>query len=548
MAKRDTEQYRTSIKQVAPQEGVPDQDTLISGIADFGKKIIEQNQDAKIAENFSLAQLDLAKVNNDYQTKWASNPFGGLDELKEARKNVYDQYGADISPFFKSKWDENVRSLDASQKLQTEVWGFGQTKKNTVSSINRSIKNNLGQATMDGYTFGTTDSDEMGALLNFAASKKQLAGFGDAHLGSEETTNLLEGYDDDYTKSFMSGLAESNPIKALRLMESDKVKNSFKDQGQYLKMKTAVEARAMNVTEVNTQKEVLSTLKNENSMLTKSLDGNVSYAELQQEFARTGMSKSAQSFFLKANGYKPGGEGLSSSEQFQQKAQLYSDMTEMMSADKVTSANIANFQERIYQGMDNKSLNEKEGTEMLNQLVAPLIAQKEQAFQTYSQDHWIAPDVGFGGVKQMFDDKVKIQLPAGYTEVSPMVQAINNANQVKLYDYYMSSLKDAAATYNVPMAGIQNLNKVQQQKLYSEAQADAFKRFSVDQNPALATLPDLPNQTLSGGKLIQGAAGTRNIKPDVSIPAQFKMMKGDDGYLYRKYPSGLIERVGKAPK
>ena len=59
---------------------------------------------------------------------------------------------------------------------------------------------------------------------------------------------------------------------------------------------------------------------------------------------------------------------------------------------------------------------------------------------------------------------------------------------------------------------------------------------------------DIPNQIFSGGKLIQGMTGDRNVKPDVSAPKSFDTQVGSDGFLYRLYPNGTREQVGPAPE
>lgn len=548
MANRETENYRSSVQQVTEN---PSQ--IGQTLAGIGQKLIAENQEAKITENFSKAQLDIQKLNQDYQIKNEGNPFAGLEDLKQKRSDILKTYGDEISPLFQKGWNDSARGLAAKDDLTTEAWAFTQTKKNTVTSINTSIKNNMSQAALDGENFGNSDTDELGSMLNFAQSKKRLMGFADKHLGSETSTTLLEDYDGDYLKSFISGAAQSNPLKALRMMDREDVKSSFTRKDQYLSMRKAVQERALNVDKINSENQVLGVLKDENSMLTKSLDTNVPYADLQKEFSRlddngTPMSSAAQSFFMKANGYASREGKLSQSEQLKNKADLYSDMTQLMGQDSMSSKDVAGFQERIYKGMDNGSLTEKEGTGFLNQLVSPLVGQKEEQFKTFSDNSWIAPDVGFGGVQEIFKRDIEIEPRPGEKKVGSLTEGINNANKVKLYDYYMTSLQEQAQSYGVQLADIKNLNKPQQIKLYKDAQADAVRMFHVDSNPALSTLTDLPNQTFSGGKLIQGASGTRNIKPDVSVHPKFETYSGSDGYIYRKYSDGKFERVGSAPK
>lgn len=548
MANRNTENYRTSIQQTAPQETFSPEGQTVDALAGIGQKIIAASQDAKINENFSKAQLDLNAVNEKYKIDNEKDPFGALQDLKENRKNILDSYGSQISPLFRGEWTNTTRQLDTHEDLQMQSWAFQQSKVNTVDSINTSIKNNLSQASSDGQSFGTSDSDDLGSLLNYGQGKQRLMAFGDKHLGGEKTTQMLENYDGDYAKVFMSGVAQTNPLKALRLMDRDDVRAGFKDQNEYLKMKEAINSKALNIDKIQAQQEILGTLKDENSILTQSLEKNVSYSDLQQAMDKNpNMSAEAKNFFLRANGFSNKNGKLDKSEQIQGKAQLYSELSQLVQKPDLSSEEVANFQKRIYSGMNNGTLDDKEGANLLSQVVTPLVSQKEKQFGTFSQDSWVSPDIGFGGVQEIFSKQIEIKPAEGEKKIGPLTEATNNANKVKLYDYYMSSLQESAASYGVQIADIKNLNKPQQRKLYSEAQESALRQFHVDSNPVLSTLPDLPNQVFSKGKLIQGMAGDRSLKPNVTAKKRFDTQIGTDGNLYRLYPDGTRENIGPAP-
>lgn len=554
MANREIENYRSSVQQI---QSNPNQ--VAQTFATIGQKLIAEGQEAKITENFSKAQLDLQRVNQEYQIANEKNPFGGMEDLKVKRDEIFAKYGEEISPFFRKGWQDSTRSLAVKDDATTEAWAYSQTKKNTVVSINESIKNNMSQAALDGQNFGNSDQDEVGSLLNYSESKKQLMGFGDKHLGALSTTALLEDYDGDYLKSFISGVSETNPLKALRMMEDKKVKDSFKDQNQYLKMKDAVEARAMNIQKINSERDVLGVLRDENNLLTRSLETNVSYSDLQSEFSRletagTPMSSAAKSFFLKANGYASREGKLTPEEQMKNKVDIFNDMGVVLTQDSISSKDVAALQKRIYEGMNNGSLNDKEATQYLSQLLTPVVDQREEQLGKFSDNSWIAPDVGFGGLEKIFqdqiavkdasDDRYAVTKALGLNEPEPgkLTAIENNRRKVKLYDYYLQALEEKAGTVGVPLAGIKNLNKTQQRQLYTDAQAKAVELFSVDENPALATLNDLPNQTLSKDKLIQGAAGNRDLKPDFTVNGKFKtIMK--NGHMARKYEDGTIEVI-----
>lgn len=541
MVARDTTQFR-QVTNVTPD--VSDSITM-KGIGDIGAEIITANQQALMNENFSKAQLDLNALNLGFKEKYKNDPFKGIEELKQSRTEILDGYGEQISPFFKKAWQDNTRELVTKEDVQLQTWAYTQARKNTVTSINTSIKNNMSQASIDGQAFGNSEHTELSAMLNFGLSKKKLADFGDKHIGGDETTALLEGYDDNYLKSFLSGVSEANPLKALQLLNDKAVQGSFKDQKQYAKMKDAIENRAMNIGKINAEKQILNTLKDENNVLTKSMTKPMSYADLQIEFDRSGMSPEAQSFFLKANGYAAREKKLSQSDQLEEKAGIYSELTQLTNKEDLAPADLQKFQQRVYGAMDRGALSEKEGLEYLNQIADPFIAKHEENLQNFGEKNWVRDSIGFQGLQEMFEDEIEIAPAEGEEDVGALTKSVNNKNKVKLYDYYTSSLQQGAAQMGIKVGDIQKLPVEQRQQLFTGAQANAKRLYMVETNPSLATLPDLPNQVFSKGTLIQGAAGNRDIKPDLSAPVPFKTFKGSDGVLYRQYKDGKYEAAGK---
>lgn len=538
MSRRNIESQRTSIQQVAPQEGILDQSTMGAGIAAIGQDIIRTGQEAKITENFSKAQIDLNRLNTQYQIDYEHDPFNkdGLSKLRTEREKIFQTYGSEISPFFKRPWEQSTRELTLKDDAETEIWGYAQTKKNTIRSINKTIKNNMSQATVDGQNFGNSDTDELGSILNYAASKKNLMGFGDKRLGAGTTTELLEGYDDDYLKSFVGGVSETNPLKALRLLEKDEVKGSFRDQGQYLKMKDAIETRALQADKIFMQREVLNVLKDENSLLGKSLQGNVSYVELQKEFTSKKMSASAQDFFLKANGFRSekGEEKLSKSEKLAAKVELYDQIQIASQKEDMTPEEISALQDKVYKAMDRTVIDEEEGTGYINQFITPLVTGKEQQlqkFQTGQYNPW-QDNVGFSGLQDLIDQvtttppEIIGESSEAETSAISAVENSNNEKKLKLYNFYTDQLKQAANSRGIVIGDIPSLPSSEKQKIYSAAQVSAKKSFLADQYPELGNLKDdqWPDSivTPDGRKIKTGVASAKVQGKVVALKPQYE--------------------------
>lgn len=222
MANRDTTDFRSVIQKVVES---PNQ--IMNVVADVGSEIIRQGEEAKINENLSKAQLDLNKLQFDYQVAYESDPLKGIDDYKEKRAEIFQTYGSEISPIYERYWNENTRKIEQANDATQQGWALKQTRVNTVKAINASMKNSYQQANMDGQKFGASDDTEIGAYVNFETSKQNLAAWGNRNVGETTTAGILDGYDKDYMKSFLSGVADKNPKKAAALLEDDSVKKMF---------------------------------------------------------------------------------------------------------------------------------------------------------------------------------------------------------------------------------------------------------------------------------------------------------------------------------
>lgn len=514
MVDRNTESYRTSNVQVADTSG----NALTQAVVNVGQDIIKTSQEAKIAENFSKAQLELGQLNQKYQTDYQGNPLGGMDKLKAAQQQIFDKYGGEISPFFKKPWNDSVRELGTQNEAKTQAWAYGQMRQNTVQSVNTAIKNSLSQASIDGEAIGNGTQTIAGAMVNFAQSHKNLIGMANS-LGQTDGTKMLEDHKEDYMKSVLSDMAQTNPMMALKSMDDPAVKSSFSNHEQYTKMKEAIGNRALKVQEVNAEKEVLGILKNENSLLAKSMTAPISWGELQQEFATNKTSLSAQAFFMKANGFTKadGTKNIDLDAQVKYQSDLYDQIISTTSKPDISAKDVSELQQKVYTGMANGALTQKEGVDYLNHLLTPVADKKSATLDNFSSgvNNPFMDNLGFDAVKTAFTSEFATKVPDGETP-GPFTVKRDNENKIKLFDYYKASLENEAGKLNIPYGSIPDLPLGQRREIYQRAQDEAKTLYLKEKYPDLANAKEMPASIVDGnGKKINTGLG--NGKPSGSV-------------------------------
>lgn len=561
MASRDLSNFNTISQQV-----VENPSGLANIAAEIGTEIIRRSQQAKINENLSKAQLELNALDNQFRLDAEADPFNKtmLTDYEQRRKDTFAELGQNISPFFRGSWNDSVRDLANRSDLANQAWGFKQSHVNTVNSVNSSIKADMSLAAESGRLFADGSVTDFETILNFRPARDRLQEFATSNLGQDEATELLETYEEDYLKSFISGVAETNPVRALQIMREKAVVDSFSDTGQFSKFKSAIENRALQVNKINSQNELLDSMASTNGLMSSTLTEPMSYAQLQLEFERNNISSQAQAYYLKANGFTKDSAALSNNQKVENKIDIYDAVGQILNQDTVTAEDISVAQDKVYAAMDNKSITRDEGIQFIDQLLTPLVEQKREKLEDFGNPNWFTDSLGFDGIEEFFEDNVKVNEEEIILEESffgdetqkltkterAERRITNNANRLKLFDLYAASLTGIASSYSdkanpggIEIGNLNKLSSTQRNSLYRQAQSEAQRLFIEDRHPLLRTAPDIPNLIFSGGRLIQGMAGQRNIKPDKTVTREFEIIE-KDGIRAFRFPDGRIEVIG----
>lgn len=470
MANRDLTNFRQVINQVVEQ---PDQS--LSVLADVGEDIIRQGQEAKIAEGLSNAQLELNELQTQYQIDFEGDPLGGMDEYKERRKEIFARHGEGISPFYRRHWEDNVRQISTRNDALQQGWVLKQTRTNTVQSINTSIKNNLLQAETDGRNFGADDAAEIEAFVNYGTGREALIDFAERNLGASTAAAMFESYDDDYMKIFMSGVINENPVKALQMMENDAVKEHLGASARGIKK--AAEQRVLNFKKQRQEQAILNVMAGDSNLYEKSLERDLSYAELQAAYEKNGTPKSVQKVINQMNGLGAVDDKISNEEKLRNRVQLFRDLSVASSSENITASDISNLNARIYENVGNGSLTKEQGQNAINQLIRPSINELTQRLDEYSFDTWRPFDeIGFNDIQDEFNDKFLIQ-PEDSALSKKQLQIANDQNELRFYEAYNNALQDLMPD-GVALADFGKLDNKDKKRILKSAKKRAVEDYA----------------------------------------------------------------------
>jgi hypothetical protein len=527
--------------------------TILPAIAEMGQSIIKQQQEARMIESASNAQLELAKLSYDYQIQYQADPFNqeGLEAYKQKQSDILQGYGQNIMPMFRSQWNQGAKKIEAASNAQIQAWGFKQATQNAQVSLKNTMQASFNEAQLLGESMANEPLSELVASMNLMSTRENLEQYGNQYLGETFTQEMLKTYSQDYVKSFVSGLAKTNPVKALQLMESPAVKDAVSDQQEFMKFREAIESRAIAVNAVARQTEILNTMKRENNLLTS---GNtMTYAQLLE--STNGMSEPARDYFLSVNGYKKpasseGAEGeiaklRTADEKFIFEASIYEMVDRVSRQEEMKPEDVKMVQDKIYEGLRNGALSQAEAVTYIERLAAPYAAAYEDQISKYGigsgfTNLW-KQDAGFHAIKRYLDDIAPVT--SKDKKPTPMQTAAHATNKANLYNYYYDELQKVANELGVDLAKVPN--RSDKREIYNQAADNAIRRFAEQAAPAMRLLPDVPNYVITkDGASLPVAKGNRNLPATDKLDLQVQTRKfpnGETGKVYSK--DGVVQYI-----
>ena len=512
MANRDLSTLNkvTSVAQPKVDSGV------LEAAASVAKDWVVSSQKAKVTQNVSGLQSDLVAMDKAFRVDNEGDPFNAEANAvyKEKRGELVEKYSADISPFFRRDFVTAASGVTGRSDVANQTWQYTQSQSNIATSINSSMKTDFNQALVDGSSFGTSgDIDFAESMGRFSESYKRLNDFGTENLGEETTAEMLEDYREDYIKSFVSGVADVNPDKALTLLSTDEVKKEFSDGEQYLKFKRSVEVRSERTARASKAKEKSASLAATNALARNS--AGMSYTELQQNFEKAGMSPTAQNFFNEVNGFARTKRKLTTEEKTNTKNKFNILFADFVRNDSITPDNMAVMQDGVYDAMSKNILTKNEGFGLLNQILDPLIAKQTERADQFEAGEWNPFEENLG--LDTFDQEASVIMGnTGSNGTKPTKQQEFNAknNYNFMLGIYVQSLGQEAAARNTTVSGLSSLTYEEETKVYNKALNKAKSAF---------------NQKMFGRNDVNGIV--RPVQP--KVPVGQTMADASTGNLYR---------------
>lgn len=484
-------------------------------------------------------QMDTAVLQEQMRRGRQGNPANFAKDFdKELEKQNLEQLKAAPSEAARMALKQSLGHSRA-QAFQSNVsWSHERQVSLFAASSEKAADMNDMAAYQAGLNGGEFEPFKNNAHANMISASTYAAPEAAAAFGMKRQQTAATNYVD--------GISQTDPIAALKKIDDPEFRKNFHDADGYSKLREAIQHRAFNLPKIIAEKQVLGVLQKENSIFTESFNSPKPYAELEAEMSKQPFSASARAYILHANGYKTadGEIKLSAADQLTYKAKIYDEILYATSKEDLSSKDISALQEKIYSGMNNKALTEKEGIVFLNQLLAPAIEKKSEYLEDFQSGKYnpFMDNLGFDAIKTTFDEQFASKIPEG-EEAGDLTILRDNANKVKLFDYYREALEGAAKQKGIEIGKIPDMPSSDRRMIYKAAQDQAKELYLREKYPEIPLSQPLPNTIInSDGESVFTGAQTGS-KPDASVKAGAKMMKDAKGNRAWVYPDGRVEEI-----
>lgn len=239
----------------------------INTLAAYAGALLKPAEQAQeVAQNFNSIKSDTysseARIKlDDMVDKWRlenqANPDNpqAKETLNNSMREILNGYKEQIDPTMRMDWDVTSNKMINAYSLSNQQWAADRKIENTKIDVAKNINNNLILASRHGTT-----NNLLGATADFANSYKQLLSYSTASMGEVDAKNLLKDYEKQYMESYINGLAQVSPQKAMELLETPEIARSLGDDKSQQKI-TSIIKRQMAMFDFNNKVKIFNTEK-----------------------------------------------------------------------------------------------------------------------------------------------------------------------------------------------------------------------------------------------------------------------------------------------
>lgn len=182
------------------------------------KQTLLEQQKVKIDTLSTKARIDIDNKVNQWRLDNQAKPDDpeAKAQLQTDIQEILSGYGSQIDPIAKMGWDTAANKLSSGYEIAQNQWTLNQRAENAKLDVAENINANLSLA----YNSGLA-GNELAGFIDLDNSYLQIRDYAAKNMGEIEADKLLTDYKSEFTESYVSGLAVTNPDAALDFLANE---------------------------------------------------------------------------------------------------------------------------------------------------------------------------------------------------------------------------------------------------------------------------------------------------------------------------------------
>ena len=293
----DNRQYLTN--GVAEYSTFGDNINAVAGLMNTAATINRQAETAKMAKYQVELSNEFQIKNNEINTKYQADPTSPQreQELKQAFEVMADKYK--VGSMVQGEWGQAKQKIYSNFETYNTNWKIQQQKTNATQDLKSGYETMLNQISKMGMNNASLED----VKLTYGNSSAALRTGATPILGSVVVDGFLQSATHDYMACYIDGLMQTDPAKAIQMLNNESVQADLKDADTIDKLKKQAQSQLLRQNEIKAVDRVANYINTNHELFNKALDGTITTQEAQSILSDKNVDRTMRAVLSQMLGY-----------------------------------------------------------------------------------------------------------------------------------------------------------------------------------------------------------------------------------------------------
>lgn len=206
--------------------------SLLNAAGDVAEQAATMSANGKALAATAQTQSQFRQLDSQFRLQNSDDPTNpqAIQALQAARQKIVDTNGAGVPSIAMRDFTNKTVELGTQSDDLNAAWATKQQIRNGVSNLQTGRITYLDEANQAGQTFAQDPDGDIQSAMNYQQAMSAMHKFADPVLGADKTGAFLKDFNSDYAKSFVAGVAQSDPVRAAQLLQDPAIAQHFTTQ------------------------------------------------------------------------------------------------------------------------------------------------------------------------------------------------------------------------------------------------------------------------------------------------------------------------------